>query len=391
MAKRLEYKLILMREFIFTLRTRLIFGKGRLKEAGRWARELGERCLVIVGRGSARKHGHLETLLASLDEHGVSHALYEGVSPNPRDTEADEAGAAARASGTEFIVALGGGSVMDCAKLAAIVAAEGGKAWDFVTEARPITKALPLMAVPTVAASGSEMGGGAVISKPELQQKIGVGSPHIQPKVALWDPLTTVTLPRKPTMDGCADILSHILDRWFGGLGESAVADALAVALMRETVAGARRLNRDLAEIHARECLALVSSLAITQLTNLGRGGAFTQHSFEHVLSGRHDEVSHGAGLAALTPGWLSWMYEAYPGRGERLDLLWGGDFRKEIMAWLRETELPGSLSELGIKGDELPELNDDLWKLYSWSLSSMTSQDTMRIWRKCLDKGNNG
>ncbi len=341
----------------------------------------------MIGRGSAREHGYLDTILESLDASGVSCSVYEGVSPNPRDSEADEAGAAARATEAEFVVALGGGSVMDCAKLAAVVAAEGGKAWDFVTEARPITKALPLMAVPTVAASGSEMGGGAVISKPELGQKIGVGSPHIQPRIALWDPLTTITLPRKPTMDGAADILSHVLDRWFGGLGESSVADALAVALMKETVVGARRLNRDLRELHARESLALASSLAITQLTNLGRGGGFTQHSFEHVLSGRHDEVSHGSGLAALTPGWLEWMYEAYPGRGERLDLLWAGDFRKDIMNWIEEVELPSSLSDLGIREEEIAELNDDLWNLYDWSLSSMTRQDTLRIWRMCLER----
>ncbi|MGC8894698.1 MAG: iron-containing alcohol dehydrogenase [candidate division WOR-3 bacterium] len=376
-----------MKEFVFSLRTRLVFGKGRLRETGHWATELGERCLVMVGRGSARKHGYLDTVLASLRQAGLSSMVYEGVSPNPRDTEADEAGAAANAGEADFIIALGGGSVMDCAKLAAVVAAEGGRAWDFVTEARPITKALPLMAIPTVAASGSEFGAGAVISKPEIRQKIGVGSPHIQPKIALWDPLTTVTLPRKPTMDGAADILSHVLDRWFGGLGESSVADALAVALMKETVANARRLNRDLSEIHARESLALLSSLAITQLTNLGRGGGFTQHSFEHVLSGRHDEISHGSGLAALTSGWLAWMYEIYPGRGDRLDLLWGGDFRKEILAWLNEVELSVSLSELGIGEDELADFNEDLWNLYDWSLSSMTKEDTMRIWRMCLDE----
>jgi len=380
-----------MREFIFTLRTKLVFGKGRLKEAGRWARELGERCLVMIGSGSARKHGYLDTVLASLRDAGLSSMVYEGVSPNPRDTEADEAGAAAGAGDADFILALGGGSVMDCAKLAAVVALEGGKSWDFVKETRPITKAMPLMAIPTVAASGSEVGGGAVISKPEIREKIGVGSPHIQPKIALWDPMTTITLPRKSTMDGAADILSHILDRWFGGLGESSVADALAIALMKETVAGARRLNRDLSEIHARENLALISSLAITQLTNLGRGGGFTQHSFEHVVSGRHDEVSHGAGLAALTPGWCDWMYGAYPGRGERLDLLWGGDFRKELLAWLRELELPVSLSEVGIKEDEIADLNDDLWKLYDWSLSSMTREDTLMIWRMCLDGKHGG
>jgi alcohol dehydrogenase YqhD (iron-dependent ADH family) len=376
-----------MKEFIFALRTKLVFGRGRLREAGRWARELGERCLVMIGSGSARRHGYLDAVLTSLREAGLSAMVYEGVSPNPRDSEANEAGAAASAGGADFIVALGGGSVMDCAKLAAVVAAEGGKSWDFVKEIRPITKALPIMAIPTVAGSGSEFGGGAVISKPEIKEKIGVGSPHIQPRIALWDPLTTLTLPRKYTADGCADILSHILDRWFGGVGESSVADALAVALMKETVAGGRRLSRDLTEIHARESLALASSLAITQLTNLGRGGSFTMHSFEHVLSGRHDEISHGSGLAALTAGWLSWMYEAYPGRGERLDLLWGGDFRSEIIEWLKDMGLSVSLSDLGIREEELGELNDDLWRLYSWSLSTMTKEDTLKIWRQCLGK----
>ncbi|MEO0140041.1 MAG: iron-containing alcohol dehydrogenase [candidate division WOR-3 bacterium] len=376
-----------MKDFVFSLRTKLVFGRGRLKEAGRWACELGERCLVMVGGGSARRHGYLDVVLESLRESGISAMVYEGVSPNPRDSEADEAGVIARSGDAEFIVALGGGSVMDCAKLAAVVAAEGGKAWDFVVEQRPITRALPVLAIPTVAASGSELGGGAVISKPELKQKIGVGSPHIQPRIALWDPLTTLTLPKKPTMDGAVDILLHILDRWFGGIGESSVADSLAVALMRETISASTRLARDLSELHARETLALISSLAITQLTNLGRGGGFTAHSFEHVLSGRHDEVSHGAGLAALAPGWLSWMYEAYPGRGERLDRMWGGDFRAGIISWLRGIDAPTSLSDLGIKEPELQEFNRDLWELYSWSLSSMTEEDTLEIWRRCLGR----
>jgi len=376
-----------MVNFTFQIPTRLVFGRNRLEEAGTLASEIGERFLVMVGQSSARQHGYLDRLVASLRSAGLACEVYEGVSPNPRDTEADEAGALARKTKADAIIALGGGSVMDAAKLAAVVAATGGSSWNHVTGTTSISKALPLLVIPTVAGSGSEVANGAVITNAGLKQKLWVGSWHMIPRVALWDPVLYLTLPQKPTAEGAADMFCHVVERWFTALDESPVADSIAIALMKQTVSAADRLHHDPKDLGSREALALISSLAITSLTNLGRGGTFSMHAWEHVLSGQHDEVAHGAGLSALLSGWTRWMYENYPGRGERLDQAWGTRFRPWLTGWLRGLGLPVSLPELGVNETDLTFLDTELWNLNPSGFEGMTEHDTMKIWRYCLDR----
>jgi len=364
-----------MARFTFQAPTRLVFGRGLFSEAPSLIAKEAGRVLVLIGQGSVKRHGYLDRLLAGLRALGVKYAVFEGIEPNPKHYQCDEAAEAARSFGAEAVVALGGGSVMDAAKFVAVVAASGGKTWDYVKGLKPIEKALPVIAIPTLAGSGSEFSIGGVISNPDTKEKIAQGSPLLFPRLSVWDPDLTLTVPRKPTLDGIVDILSHVLDRAFGS-DALPITDLWALALVERVMEVGRRLADDLGNPQLREEAALLASLAISPLHALGRQGPhWVNHLMEHVVSGHYDHVSHGSGLAALMGAWLDWVWEAC----ERKPFPEG--FKEGVKEWLRELGVPTRLRELGVPAEALPELNRALWRTFGDRLEGlMTQEETGKI-----------
>ncbi len=364
-----------MGHFTLHLPTRLVFGRGRFSEAPELIAKEAERVLVLIGQGSVKRHGYLDKLLRGLKDFGVSYTVYEGIEPNPKHYQCDEAAEVARSFGAEAVVALGGGSVMDAAKFVATVAAGGGKTWDYVKGLRPIEKALPVVTIPTLAGSGSEFSIGGVISNPDTKEKIAQGSPLLFPRLSVWDPDLTLTVPLKPTVDGIVDILSHVLDRAFGS-DSLPITDLWTASLVERVMEVGRRLKDDLGNPQLREEAALLASLAISPLHALGRRGPhWINHIMEHVVSGHYDEVSHGSGLAALMGAWLDWAWEAC----ERKPFPEG--FKEGVREWLREIGAPTSLRELGVPKEALPELNEALWRTFGQGLEGLiTEAETAKI-----------
>ena len=373
-----------MVKFELRMPTRLVFGWGLLDSVGEFARSLGNRCLVVTGQGFARQYGYMERLEKSLAAQGISFHAFESITPNPTNTQVDQVAQEIRETQAEFVIGLGGGSVMDAVKIACAVAAGGGNSWEYITGQRPIVSGMPILVVPTLAGSGSEVATGGVINNPSVRQKRWAGSFHISPRIALWDPGTTLTVPSGAMAQGALDMFSHVLERFLTGENPSSIADAWAVDLMKLIVKSSIKALEQPEDRGARETLALSSSLSITALTDLGRAGEFACHGFEHVLSGFYPEIGHGAGLAGLLPGWLRWAEKKHPERYRALCQAWGQDFNQATTAWIRSLGLSTSLKDLRVKENDIEEMNQQLWEIYPERLSDTTPEETLGIWLDC-------
>ncbi len=312
-----------MINFEFHLPTRIIFGKGEIRRSGDVASTLGEKAMLIIGRGSVKRYGYYDKVVSSLKDKKVEFVTFEGVEPNPRSTTVDKAGEIAKRERVDFLVGLGGGSVMDATKAAAVRALVDNPIWEYIQgengkPPRRIKNALPTMMIPTVAATSSETDCGGVITNWEEHRKRSIINPLLFPKVSIIDPELTVTVGADTTADGAVDIISHVLESYLSGDPNSPVQDRFTEGLIRTVVEYAPKAIENPADINARSNLSWCASLALSGFVNSGRGGNFPIHIIEHSLSAHYD-ISHGSGLALLIPPIMRFTGRAVP---ERLRML---------------------------------------------------------------------
>jgi alcohol dehydrogenase YqhD (iron-dependent ADH family) len=245
--------------------------------------------------------------------------IFEGIEPNPRHTTCDKAAAVARDNGCDFIIGLGGGSAMDAAKGIAITAKTGISVWEYVYRGpdltqRKIEEALPIVCIPTVAATGSEADSGGIISNWETHEKMGIFGPSLFPAVSIVDPELTVTCPEEYTIDGGVDIIAHVIETYFTGTSEAYLQDRdrLSESIIKTVIRYLPRAVKDGADIEARSHLSWSSTVALSGLINSGRGGGYPLHALEHVVSAHYD-ISHGRGLALLLPALMDFTEPARP------------------------------------------------------------------------------
>ncbi len=347
-----------MEAFVFEFPTKVVFGRGEFESLGKWCDVLGDRILLVTGRHFALKHGYVERIERQLHPRRV--VLYNNITPNPKTEEVEEGAELARREGITGVLAFGGGSVMDAAKLIAGLAVNEGRCWDYAphVKRRKFSSALPVVTVPTVAASGSEANPYAVITNLNEKEKVGFYSPFFYPKVAVVDPELTYTLPLSYTADGVVDIMVHALETYLSG-EEAALQDRFTEGLVAEVMRAWEWLRRDRRIEKARETLSWASTLAISPFLHAGRGGYFVLHGIEHAVSAYYDSISHGKGLAALLPSFLSRLVAERP---ERLSSLFKALFDvahpeeglSEFVRWMKEEELFTELKELGVKEEDL-------------------------------------
>jgi alcohol dehydrogenase YqhD (iron-dependent ADH family) len=288
--------------------TRVLFGVGESAKIGREAKSLGSKALLVTGGTSAKRTGLLDRVCAQLDAEQVSFVLFDRVEPNPRTTTVDAGASLARETGCDFIIALGGGSVMDAAKAIAVSALSGRPIYDYLRgnpsgsakELVPIQQALPLMAVPTVAATGSEANGISVLTHWETHEKSSINGPGLIPKLAILDPALTYTVPPRVTAESCADIFSHLYEAYLISAAGTHVQDGFTETLIRLVVQHSVTAIREPEHAEARSTLMWASTLAISPFTLAGRGAGYPLHAIEHTLSGYYD-IPHGRGLALLS------------------------------------------------------------------------------------------
>ena len=293
-----------MINFEYYTPTKIAFGRGVESRTGELARAFGaHKALIHYGGKSALASGLIGRIKASLDAAGVAHVELGGVVPNPHLGKVREGIELAKREGVDFLIAVGGGSVIDSAKAIGYGAAEPDHdVWELYDDAgtRKPAKCLPIGAVLTIAAAGSEMSSSSVITDEKTGLKRSCKSDLSRPRFAVMDPELTVTLPDFQTQSGCADILMHTMERWFNASGTLELTDAIAAGLMKTVMKNARILRDHPDCYEARAEVMWASSLSHNGLTGCGSdGGDWAVHKIEHELGGMFD-VTHGAGLAAV-------------------------------------------------------------------------------------------
>jgi len=295
-----------MNRFVYDIPTKVYFGEDHLKRLGGELRRFGERVLLVYGGGSIKKTGLYDRVVQQIEDAGLKLFELSGVDPNPRVTSVNQGADICKKEKIDVLLAVGGGSVLDCAKFIGAAAFYEGDAWDIQTKKAAITDCLPIVTVLTVAATGSEMDSGGVISNLETRDKIGMMNRHLQPKVSFLDPTNTYTVSAYQTACGAADILSHIIETYFNLEGDLYMLDTVMEGLMKTVIKYAPIALDEPANYEARANLMWASSWAINGFITGGKRHAWSCHPMEHELSAYYD-ITHGLGLAILTPRWMSY------------------------------------------------------------------------------------
>ena len=349
----------------FYLPTKLIFGSGSVAELGAEAKKLGKRAMLVTGTRSARETGLMDRATRDLEDNGLEVFIFDKVMPNPRASVVDEGADIVRRKGADLIIGLGGGSAMDAAKAIRLASASNRPIWDYYTGAadtKAVGQVIPLMLVPTIAATGSEFDAFSVITNWENHEKRALLTPHYFANVSIVDPELTVTLPLKLTAAGGVDIFLHVAENYITTKSPTAFSDGIMETIMRVAVETLPQALAKLDDVEARTKLSWASTVACSQVITLGGGiGYRTLHLIEHALSGCYD-VTHGDGLAALLPAWMRYTL---PVRKERFSSLGRNVFGEEegvaaIEKWLDKVGMKLNLRTLGVAPEDFEDIADN-------------------------------
>jgi len=299
-----------MRDFVYYAPTEVVFGKESEEQvAGLVKKYGGHKVLVHYGGRSAKKSGLLDKIFALLRQGGVDFVELGGVVPNPRLSLVQKGIDLCRKEKVDFILAIGGGSVIDSSKAIACGVPFDGNVWDiYMGKAEPASY-LPVASVLTIPAAGSEMSDASVITNEDGDVKVGYSNPMSRPKFAIMNPVRTFTLPPYQTAAGVTDMMMHTMERYFSPEDDMDLTDALAEAVLRSMKENVYKVLADPEDYRARAQIMWGGSVAHNDLTGCGMTGDWATHQLEHELSGMFD-VTHGAGLAAIWPSWARYVYK---------------------------------------------------------------------------------
>lgn len=303
-----------MNDFVFHNPVKLLFGKGQLVKLTEELPAYGKRILVVYGGGSIKKNGLYDELMLILNEIGMEVHELSGVEPNPRVTTARKGAEICKENNIDVILAVGGGSVIDCTKLIACAAKYEGDAWDFVVKKAKPVDALPFGTVLTLAATGSEMNSGSVITNEETEEKYGWGSPLSFPKFSILDPTYTISVPKDHTVYGIVDMMSHIIEQYFNEATHTPIQDEMCEGVLRALIEEGPKLVADLENYELRKTILLGGTLGLNGFLRLGYIGDWATHEIEHAVSAVYD-IPHAGGLAILFPHWMRYNVEVNPER----------------------------------------------------------------------------
>ncbi|MDD3796706.1 MAG: iron-containing alcohol dehydrogenase [Lachnospiraceae bacterium] len=389
-----------MQNFQYYAPTKVVFGKDTETETGKLIKEQGgSRVLLHYGGSSAKKSGLLDRICASLEKEEISYVCLGGVKPNPRLSLVREGIELCKKEKVDFLLAVGGGSVIDSAKAIGYGLANEGDVWDFYAQKRKASACMPVGTVLTIAAAGSEMSNSSVITKEEGWIKRGYSSNYCRCRFAVMNPELTYTLPKYQTASGCVDIILHTMERYFSKESGTMLTDSLAEGLMRTVMNNAKVLMKDPQNYEARAQIMWAGSLSHNGLTGCGMTEDWASHQLEHELSAMFD-VAHGAGLAAVWGSWARYVYMEKPERFAQYGVNVLGipmdcsNFARTALQSIEETErffqaleMPISIHELGydLTEEQLQELafkcsNEDRRTIGGFRV--LNREDMLKIYR---------
>ena len=350
-----------MQKFVYEYATKVYFGEGAAREhLAEAVSGYGKNVMLAYGGGSVKKNGIYDELKTILENAGKTVTDFSGIMSNPTYAKVQEGAKLAKEQKIDFILAVGGGSVIDCCKIVAAQAKTDKDLWEMeMTEHQFPTEVLPMGAVVTASGTGAEMNGGAVITNEEKIIKAGMAA--AAPRFAILDPEYTMSLPRMQVISGAFDTLSHAMETYFGNSDQDNVSDDVALAIMRNTVVNMRRLLKNVNDIQTRSNLMWDSAMAENGILKVGRVTDFQAHQLEHQL-GAYTDCNHGQGLAVIHPAYYRHIVKDAKEKFERFGKeVFGvesaGESVEALAAFIKECGLPTKMGELRSKTEITPEL----------------------------------
>ncbi len=349
-----------MQNFYYNIPTKIYFGKGQIEYLGEKLKEITDKVLLAYGGGSIKKNGLYDKVIEQLKNAGIEWEELSGIEPNPRIESVRKGVSICKEHGIGAVLAVGGGSTIDCAKIIASGTCYDGDPWDQVIDNSKITKALPVVSVLTLAATGSEMDGFAVISDLTKNEKWGTGNDITKPVFSILDPEYTFTVSPRQTAAGTADIMSHTFENYFTTEKGAFLQARFCEGILKTCVHYAPIALKSPDNYEARANLMWASSMAINGVCSYGENTAWAVHPMEHELSAFYD-ITHGVGLAILTPFWMEyvlnentvWRFVEYGknvwGIFDGTDMKIAKEAIAKTRAFFASIGLPGSLHEIGI------------------------------------------
>ena len=388
-----------MNNFIFQNATKFYFGKGCVKEYLSCLTKDAGTILLAYGGGSIKRNGVYDEICAILKDAGKNIVEFSGIMSNPTYKKVQEGAKLARENHADMILAVGGGSTMDCCKAVSLQARYDGDIWDDFWARQGVIDfyPLPLGVVVTVAGTGSECNGGAVITNEDKKIKMGRDYPKLNPAFALMDPTYTFSVPMGQMVSGSFDILSHIMETYFSEPNEDNVSDDIMEALMRSVIRNLRAAIKDPKDYTARSNLMWDSTMAENRVIKMGKKCDFECHNMEHQL-GAYSNCNHGKGLAVIHPVYYRHIYKyGLPKFVRFAKNVWGiSDEGRDddalamagitaLSEFIKEVGLPTTLKELGVKKEQLKEIADSCG-ISQGSYKVMTHEEILQIFEECYE-----
>ncbi len=390
-----------MDNFRFYAPTYFVFGKGGESSAGEMAARFGgHRVLLHYGGGSVKRSGLLDRVVASLEAAGLSWVELGGVQPNPRSGLVYEGIDLCRREGVDFILAVGGGSAIDSAKAIAAGVPYAGDFWDYYWKGTPVTEALPLGTVLTIAAAGSEGSPDTVITHEKGMYKRGATGEALRPKFSILNPETTLTLNAYQTACGMTDIMAHVCERYFTNTRDVEITDRLCEAVLQTMIQESPKVIADLGNYEARANVMWAGMVAHNNIVGVGRAQDWNSHRIEHELSAMYD-VAHGAGLAVIMPAWMKHVMRHDIARFAQFAVrVWGCDMDfaqpertaaegvERFRAFLTAIGMPATFAQLGAREEDIPAMVEHLFSAEAEPLPGfmrLTRKDVEAIYRLAL------
>ncbi|NLP44099.1 MAG: iron-containing alcohol dehydrogenase [Peptococcaceae bacterium] len=389
-----------MYNFVFQNTTKIYFGENQLCRLGEEVKQYGTRVLLTYGGGSIKKIGHYDKVMEELNKAGLTVFELSGIEPNPRHTTVNKGAEICKKENIDVLLAVGGGSTIDCTKVISAAAFYDGDGWDLVTRKAPITKALPVVTILTLSATGSEMNATAVISNLDTNEKLGIHHPLFLPKVSFLDPTNTYSVSPYQTACGAVDIMSHVFDVFYFTAGKKMdLVDRFMENVLKTVIKYAPLALKEPENYEARANLMWASSWALNRFLETGVSQVASCHAMEHELSAFYD-ITHGLGLAILTPRWMKYILDESTapqfkkfgvnvfGIDESLSDMEGAKRAIEVLSdfFFKTLGLQSTLTAIGIDDKNFKLMakkacKGDVLKGYK----HLTPQDVENIFRMCL------
>ncbi|TGA99462.1 iron-containing alcohol dehydrogenase [Sporolactobacillus shoreae] len=293
-----------MDNFTFHNPTKLIFGKGQLEQLKNEIPKYGRRVLLVYGGGSIKRTGLYDQVKEILSGLHAEVSELSGVEPNPRLTTVKRGIDICATEDIQFLLAVGGGSVIDCTKAIAVGAKFEGDPWEFVTSKKQVHDALPFGTVLTLAATGSEMNSNSVITNWDTHEKYGWSCAYSYPAFSILDPAFTFSVPKNQTIYGMVDMMAHVFEHYFHQAEHTPLQDRLCESILQTVIETAPKLVDDLENYDLRETILYCGTMALNGVVSMGFAGDWASHNIEHAVSAVYD-IPHGGGLAILFPNWM--------------------------------------------------------------------------------------